>query len=219
MSTQMGNRTEFCQHRQDEFEEFARRYYERNHLTPPSRLPLYPEERMRPTIAEITGWRLSMYVGNGKSGRVFPFRLNLAGRTPDLGVHEFRRSWTVTCDHECRPRPHPVCACGVWACERADQCATLLDSVDSRGWRGVLADPEKRVIAYPVLLRTARRWPTLPAEVKWELVGLSAEIAGPILTISPAIASDPALAERGLECLQVGDTKADLQRYLKAVAR
>ncbi|EKA62165.1 hypothetical protein B277_03925 [Janibacter hoylei PVAS-1] len=216
------NRPEFCQRLQDDFSNFERAYYARRGVESGVYRPMfYPADAhpVGPAVSERDGWRVSFYTGAGRVGRAYPAHVNVSGPdTPDFSSYDLVSRRSATCDHECWPMPHPRCGCGVWA------SATVTDAIHQLrgarrhpGWERWRLDADARFIVYPVRLETVR---TSRDSVRGpvELVGASAQITGPILTVHPGCANDWMLKYRGLEVETVGDHARDLIAHLEAMA-
>lgn len=216
------DRPEFCQRLQDDFANFERAYYARRGIDSGGYRPMfYPPDahRVWPAVPERDGWRVSFYVGSGRVGRAYPTHINVGGpNTQDLRHYDLSPRWDASCSHECWPMPHPACGCGVWASETAVGAAhQLREAMRRPTWLYRYTDTGARFIVYPVRLSTVQIL-TPPRQGPVELVGASAQITGPILTVHPGCGDDWALKARGLQVELVGERAQDLIAHLEAMA-
>lgn len=215
------DRPEFCQAVQDDFEEFARR---RGQLSGAGK---YPAEKYGALTPKATGWRVAIYVDNGRVGRPFPLPANRPLRVtdmttrpkPDFTTVPLARVQETACGHDCWPVPHPRCGCGIWASTSAAYAAKVVRWSDNVGsWWLRLPQYPTRYIAYPVIAHDVR-FPA-PSPVLGrpgdELVARKVEISGPILTLDEEVARS--IRRAGFKAQQVGTDIRDLQRHLEALA-
>ncbi|WP_433956002.1 hypothetical protein [Janibacter indicus] len=225
MTTKSSTKREFCQAVQDDYEEFARR---RGQLSGAGK---YPAEKYGALTPVATGWRVCIYVSDGRVGRPFPLPANRPLRVtamttkpkPDFTTVPLARVQETACGHDCWPIPHPRCGCGIWASTSAAYAAKVVGwSNNVRSWATKLPQYPTRYIAYPVIAHDVRFPAPSPILGKQgdELVARKVEISGPILTIDADVTRSLKwqIARTGFKGQQVGTDIRDLQSHLEALA-